>query len=130
MTDVHHVFDWAPHHALRAGIGATANCHYARYGLEIGLDSAVALALFKCSKVFGALLRGLLRIGRENLADHLIVAFFDLFNASVIAHDEPHSYEFVRTGAIRIAMMAPVEEWTLTLRLRRLSCRPATRRCS
>jgi hypothetical protein len=60
--------------------------------------------------VLGALLRRLLRIGRENLADHLLIAFFDLFNASVIAHDEPHLGVFVETGAIRIATIAPVEE--------------------
>src|ERR1035438_957180 len=110
MTDMTHVLDWTPNHALGAGISATANGHHARNGLEVGLDSAVALALFKGSKVLGALFSCLLRIGRENFADHLFVAFFDLFNASVIAHDGPHLGEFVETGAIRIARMAPVEE--------------------
>jgi hypothetical protein len=38
--------------------------------------------------VLGALLRAFLWIGRENLADHLFVAFFDLFNANTIAHKD------------------------------------------
>src|ERR1035441_7185433 len=130
MTDVNHVFDRTPNHTLGAGIGAASNGHHARDGFEIGLDSAVALAFFKCSKVLGALLCGLLRIGRENFADHLLVALFDLFNACVIAHDEPHLGVFVETGAIRIATMAPVEERNLMPRLRWPSCRSATRRCS
>jgi hypothetical protein len=60
--------------------------------------------------MLGALFRSLLRIGGENLADHQLVTFFELFNTSVIAHDEPHLGVFVETGAIRIAMMAPVEK--------------------
>jgi hypothetical protein len=50
MADVDHVLDRTPHHALRAGISAAANRHHARNGLEVGLDSAIALAFFKCAR--------------------------------------------------------------------------------
>ena len=86
MADVNHVLDRSPDHALRPGVGAAADCHHARNCLEVRLDSAVGFALLEGCKVLGALLRRLLRIGFKHLADQLLVALFDLFNADVIAH--------------------------------------------
>ena len=79
VADVHHVLDWTPDHALAAGIGATANRHHAGQRLDIGLDAAIRLVLFKGVEVLGAALGHLFRIGLEHFIDQGLIrglAFF------------------------------------------------------
>ena len=67
VADVDHVLDRAPHHALRAGVGAAANGHHARDRLDVGLDAAIGLAVLEGAEVLGAPLGGLFGIDLREL---------------------------------------------------------------
>ena len=91
VADVDHVLDRAPDHSLRPRIGAAAYRHHARNGLDVGLDCALPLVRFVGRKVLGAPLGELLRVGPEDLTNHLLVSRLGLFNVHDFAHASPRS---------------------------------------
>ncbi len=64
-----HVLDRTPHYALGACVGATADGHNTRQGLDVGFDVAIGLAFLMYAQVFGAPFGGFLGVGLEDLLD-------------------------------------------------------------
>ena len=71
VRDVDDVLDRTPHHALGAGVGATALGHDARHGFAIGGDALLGLfdGLVIHHQVLGTVLLGLLGINLQHLFD-------------------------------------------------------------
>ena len=127
VADVDHVLDRTPHHALRAGVGATADRHHARNGLDVRFHAAVGLAFLERAEVLGAPLGVFFGVCLQHLVDELLVAGFGVFKFGCGA--ETHMITSLIVGVLE--RPAPVEQGRpSTLGGRgRLSCQFGGRSC-
>ena len=69
MANVDHVLNRPPDHALGARVGAAADGHYARNGLDIRLDATIRLPRLVNTQMLGSPFGGLLWVDLQHLID-------------------------------------------------------------